>query len=589
MNILAIHDGHNASAAFMESGKVVAAIQEERLTRQKNHGGFPEHAIHEVLRIAGYSLKDIDYATFCGIGVTSRTMTAEVMDGYCKRFTPNRTRLFKSLEKKTRQFYYAISPGFQRKKKERRREKKQEQRMQPLLDMKLPKDKVRFVDHHLCHATAAYFGQGNMSDKILVLTCDGAGDDLSATVNVAQHGKLTRVAEVSKADSVPVLYSFVTYLLGFVPLEHEYKLMGMAPYAEGSKQSRDISEYFRSLFSFSQSNPMVWNRASYIPSTFDLAPVLSEQMKFRRFDNIASGLQTFIEEFFLEWVKKTVAATGIHKLALSGGLFMNVKLNKRIMELPEIESLFVFPSCGDETNSIGAGWAIYADACREKGKDVEIPSLQTIYWGGDFTDAEAEKAMETYRFGKNIKVTRSEDIERRCAELIAQGQVVARCKGRMEFGARALGNRTILADPGNWKTIHIINAMIKQRDFWMPFAPSILAEYADEYLVNPKSIKAPYMILSFDTKKDKLDRLIAATHPYDGTCRPQVVENSWNPDYHRLINYYRELTGEAAVLNTSFNLHGSPIVYTPLDALDVFDRSGLRYLALGDYLIEATT
>ncbi len=179
-----------------------------------------------------------------------------------------------------------------------------------------------------------------------------------------------------------------------------------------------------------------------------------------------------------------------------------------------------------------------------------------------------------------------DDIERRCAELLSDGQVVARYKGRMEFGARALGNRSILADPGNWQTIHVINAMIKQRDFWMPFAPSMLAEYADDYIINPKGFKAPYMILSFDTKKEKLYEIIAATHPYDGSCRPQIVEKEHNPDYHRLISIYRELTGKAVVLNTSFNLHGFPIVYSPEDALDVFDKSGLKYLALDDYLVK---
>jgi carbamoyltransferase len=156
----------------------------------------------------------------------------------------------------------------------------------------------------------------------------------------------------------------------------------------------------------------------------------------------------------------------------------------------------------------------------------------------------------------------------------------------MEFGARALGNRSILANPGNWKTVKVINEMIKMRDFWMPFAPSMLSECALDYIHNPKYIKSPYMVLAFETKKDKLDKIIASVHPYDHSCRPQVVEKKWNPDYHRLINYYRDLTGEGAILNTSLNLHGFPIVYKPTDALEVFDKSGLRYLALGNVLIE---
>lgn len=454
------------------------------------------------------------------------------------------------------------------------------------MDIGCPAEKVQFIDHHLCHATTAYFGQGNMTDKILVLTCDGAGDGLSATINIGLDGKLERIATVSRANSVPILYSLMTYLLGFTPLEHEYKLMGMAPYSEGSSYSRKIADYFHTLFEYPKKEALTWQRLARITSTYDLGPEFLEELKFCRFDNLAGGIQLFIEEFFLEWIKKTIAYTGIKKLALAGGVFMNVKLNKRILELPEVESLFVFPSCGDESNSIGAGWATYADHCRAQKQPIDIPKLGNIYWGGDFTEEQTQQAIDSFNFAKKVKVTHHDNIEHHCAELLAKGQIVARSKGRLEFGARALGNHSILADPGNWNTIHVINAMIKKRDFWMPFAPSMLAEHADDYVVNPKGIRAPYMILSFDSKPDKRNSIIAATHPYDGSCRPQVVDQTMNPDYHKLISHYHTLTGNATVLNTSFNLHGFPIVYRPVEALEVFDKSGLKYLALGNFLVE---
>ena len=583
MKILAIHDGHNASAAVLNNGEVIAAIQEERLTRDKNQGGFPERSINEILEIANCDLKDVDQIVFCGFGVINHKTRDDVMGSYERKFNFQHKNFFKKAEDQIRQYRDSLFPGLKINKRKKHLKRKQEQRIQPLLIKGVEREKIQFIDHHLCHAATAYYGQPNMKDKILVLTCDGAGDYLSASVRIGQNGRLEKLGDVSQDDSVPILYSFVTYLMGFVPLEHEYKLMGLAPYAKGGQQSREICDYFKSLFRFTKDNKYGWERQKDVPSTFDMGPVLRDVMQYKRFDQIAGGLQAFIEEFFVEWVERVIAETGVHKLALAGGLFMNVKLNKKIMEMPEVESLYVFPSCGDESISIGAAWAAHEE---QNNDEIKIPALGPTYWSKEYSADEVDAAINQYKFTKKVKIEPVDDIEKRCAELLADGQIVARCKGKMEFGARALGNRSILADPGSWQTIHIINAMIKQRDFWMPFAPSMMAEYADDYIVNPKGIKAPYMILSFDSKKEILPEIIAAVHPYDGSCRPQVVEKEINPDYHRLIDSYRKLTGKAVVLNTSFNLHGFPVVYSPKDALDVFDKSGLKYLALENVLVQ---
>ncbi|MCK5542565.1 MAG: hypothetical protein KAI40_07705 [Desulfobacterales bacterium] len=583
MKILAIHDGHNASAAFLQDGEVIAAIQEERLTRNKNQGGFPENSILEILKIANCNLKDVDHIAFCGFGVINHKTRDDVIGSYEKKFNAKPDNIYKKAEKQIRLLRDSLFPGLKKRKRKKHLEKKQSQRMLPLLQQGVDKQKIHFIDHHLCHAATAYYGQNNMKDKILVLTCDGAGDYLSASVRIGQNGMLEKLGDVAQEDSVPILYSFVTYLLGFAPLEHEYKLMGLAPYAKGGRQSQEICDYFKSLFRFTKDKPLGWVRNKGVPSTFEMGPVLKDVLQYKRFDQIAGGLQAFIEEFFVEWIERVIDVTGVHKIALAGGLFMNVKLNKKIMEMPKVESLYVFPSCGDESISIGAGWAAHVEFSKEGNS---IPPLGPTYWSAEYSSKDVDTAIDQYNFTKKIKIEPIDDIEKRCAQLLAKGQIVARCKGKMEFGARALGNRSILADPGSWQTIHIINAMIKQRDFWMPFAPSMLAEYADDYIINPKGIKAPHMILSFDSKKEILPEIIAAVHPYDGSCRPQVVEKETNPDYHRLIDNYRELTGKAVVLNTSFNLHGFPVVYSPKDALDVFDKSGLKYLALENVLVQ---
>ncbi len=402
MKILALHDGHNASAAFLENGEVISAVQEERLSRHKNQGEYPDSAVNEVLRIANCNMQNIDYFVFCGLGVTSRKMRDDVMDSYQNKFNPNRYSILKSIEKKIRDIRDSLFPERKLRQKEERLKKKQGQRMQPLLKMGVDTQKIHFIDHHLCHAATAYYGQENMKDNILVLTCDGAGDYLSASVMIGKNGRLKKLDDIPQADSVPILYSFVTYLLGFMPLEHEYKLMGLAPYAEGAKQSQDIRDYFKSLFYFTDEKPLGWVRSKGIPSTFSMGPALTEALQFKRFDQIAGGLQSFIEEFFIEWVKRAIAATDIHKLALSGGLFMNVKLNKRIMELPEVESLYVFPSCGDESNSVGAGWVAHSKFTQDK--DVKIPSIGPIYWGANYSSDEVDKALDQYQFRKKRKL-----------------------------------------------------------------------------------------------------------------------------------------------------------------------------------------
>lgn len=580
MRILGIHDGHSASAAMIKDGLVLAAVQEERLSRHKNQGGFPELAIKDVLDMTGSTPNDIDIVAFSGYGKSNVKTREDIMASFLRKIEPKQ----KGVLKKAGYMLRVFTP--MNKSKEEKKKQRQMKRMEPLVDMGFSAKGVTFVEHHLCHAATAYYGQYNRKDSILVITVDAAGDALCATVNIGQAGKLKRIAQVPSSDSVAIIYSFFTYLMGFVPLEHEYKLMGLAPYAEQSDRTEEVYNYLNSLFYFPETNPLIWARRAGVADTFKIGPNLKNFMQYRRFDNIAGGLQKFVESFFLKWIGQIIKETGIKKLALSGGLFMNVKLNKLIMELTDVESLFVFPSCGDETNSLGAAWAAYSQVIEADKKYLPIPPLGPIYFARDFTKAEEEHAVNQYSFNKKIKKTTYDDIERECAKLISQGKVVARCKGRMEFGARALGNRSILANPGSWKAVKVINEMIKMRDFWMPFAPSMLVEHADRYIVNPKQIHTPYMIMAFDTKKDKLDAIVAATHPYDESCRPQVVEASWNPDYYRLIKTYMELTGEAVVLNTSLNLHGLPIAYSPEDALYVFDNSGLEYLALGNTLIE---
>ena len=561
MRVLGIHDGHSAAACIYEDGRLTAGIQEERLTRVKNWSGVPEKSIATVLELAGLAMKDIDYVAVNGHHMPYPKDRQKLMEEY------RRTGSVPMSLKKFLRHTYLRTVYLEKGKRER---------IAALENIGIPREKIEFVDHHMAHAAAAYYGLANFDDDILVLTNDGAGDGLCATVNIGRHGKLERIAEVPESESIGNIYAMVTFIMGMVPLEHEYKLMGMAPYAN-EDHARPIYESLRRLMEFDKKNPMLWRRVGDCPETYYSYDYLSKLLELKRFDLVCAGLQRFTEEMLATWAQNCAQKTGIRKLALSGGVFMNVKANKVIMELPEVESLFIYPSCGDETNAMGAAYKTYADHADPK----TVKPLEGLYLGRSFDDDAVRKALQkTNSYGWEYVA----DIEAASAKLLAEGQVVARCKGRSEFGARALGNRSILADPTKTHVIREINDMIKSRDFWMPFAPSMLPDASKEYLVNKKNIEAPYMIMAFDTTEKRGD-LPAALYPYDNTARPQVVTKQMNPEYYHLIDEFRKRTGRGVVLNTSFNLHGYPIVDSPEDALDVLARSGLKCLALGNYMV----
>jgi carbamoyltransferase len=378
----------------------------------------------------------------------------------------------------------------------------------------------------------------------------------------------------------------VTYYMGMMPLEHEYKVMGLAAYVGDAGKAGEEARLFSELFEFHPQNPLIWRRRKGVPPMYSAYDFTRKLLYRRRFDLIAAGLQQFTEDMLTQWVRNCVRETGIRRVVCSGGVFMNVKANKEILALPQVEELFVFPSCGDETNSIGAAYWIYAQECLRQNRAIDIEPIGPIYWGRAFDDSVAEIALKEFKAQSRFHFKHVDNIELLAAETIAKGEVVARAKGPTEFGARALGNRSILARPDNSQVVRVINDMIKCRDFWMPFAPAVLADRADEYYIKSKPMPAPYMIMAFDSRPETRSKYPAGQHPYDFSVRPQEVTESGNPDFYRLIKHYEEITGEGIILNTSFNLHGYPIVHQPVEAIDVFDRSGLRYLALGNWWVE---
>ncbi len=577
MYLLGIHDGHNASAALMKDGEIIDAIQEERFNKIKNFGGFPENSISYILKKNDLNIDQIDRFVFGGLlsNAEGQENRERVLTKYKNNFY-NKHSFFQFLKKKLIIFFPQFLLNIRKNLKIKLLQKK---RIKNLLSKGVSLKKIDFIDHHLCHASTAAYGSGNKKDT-LVITLDSTGDFSSGSVSIFKNHNLKKILDIHSDDSIGRLYSYVTYYLGMVPLEHEYKIMGLAPYAENSIRSKEISKFFRDMYYFE--NEISFKISKKIWSAKNLGKYILLGLKQKRFDNISSGLQIFLEEFICEWVEKLVKHTNIKDLALSGGVFMNVKLNKKISELKCIDSVFVYPSCGDETNSIGALYRKYFELTAKLPK-----KLNSFYLGNSYKNEDIKEQYEKFKFQNfETKICYYENIEEKIAKLIFENNIVARFKGRMEFGARSLGNRAILCNPKDISLVKEINYIIKNRDFWMPFAPSLVND--KKYLVNPKNVNMEFMMIATNFKSDFENLFIGVSHPYDSSCRPNVVNENSNYDYYKLIKYYEDLSKHSIILNTSFNLHGLPIVCEPSDAFYVLDNSGLKYLAIENYLIEKT-
>jgi carbamoyltransferase len=566
MYILGIHDGHNSGATLLKDGEIVAAVCEERLSRKKNELGYPRRSIDEVLSIADIASSSLDQVVYASNFMHTAEHLATAAEWYRAGFGDQVRDA-----QRDKSYLRAV---FDKRRAERI--------AQVVKQLGIPESKVSFVEHHLAHGAAAYFGSPfSLDEPVLILTCDGAGDGLSATVSIGRGARIERIAHTPRKASLGKVYSRVTYALGLTPWEHEYKVMGLAPYAD-SRYAEEIRDILREHLRLSDDG-LSFALVGELESSY-LYEFLREKFECKRFDAISGGVQMFTEELLKDWVRRAVLHTGIRKVVCGGGVFMNVKANQAIGELDEVDDLFVFPSCGDESLSFGAVWLEYARLSGDAAAAGRAP-MRNLYLGRAFGANAIERALEASLAGTQCTFKKCDAIEDNVATLLSENKVVARFAGRMEWGARALGNRSILANPREWPNVEKINSMIKMRDFWMPFAPSMLAEESARYLKNPKGLKSPFMMMAYDTTRRAQREIGAAIHPRDKTARAQFVERDVNPSYWALIKAFEAKTGTPCVLNTSFNLHGYPLVNTPEEALYVFLHSGLDYLALGDYLV----
>jgi carbamoyltransferase len=432
--------------------------------------------------------------------------------------------------------------------------------------LEITEDKIFFVDHHTGHAHYAYF-MSPFRENVLVLTADAWGDGCNSSIWIG-NGNNLELKHKSPDNSLARIYRNVTLLLGMKPNEHEYKVMGLAPYST-NYQSNEPYEIFKKTLYVDGID------FKYNEKPTDSYFWFKERLEGFRFDGIAGGLQRFTEDIMTQWVVNSLKQFGLERIVLSGGLALNIKVNKAISEIEQVNEIFVPSAGGDESQSIGS--ALYLMNKFGNGQEFHEPTHD--YHGPSIDDSSLTDLIEEFNLEKDFEVRHNiSNLE--IAEFLRDDLIVGRCAGRSEFGPRALGNRSILANPSNIENLKKINTQIKYRDFWMPFTPSILTERISDYIENPKELKSPFMTIGFDSTVLAQRDLVAAIHPSDQTVRPQFVDKENNPEYYDLIKKFESLTGIGGLLNTSMNLHGEPIVSNSHDAIHTLINSELDILII---------
>ena len=579
MNILGINAYHgNASAAIVCDGNLIAAVEEERFNRVKYAAGFPAQAIGYCLKAAGLTLHDIDHVA------VPRNPYARLA---------------------TKIFYALRMPSFAR---ERAKVLVKFQGISEALaqafdaDLKKISAKFHRIEHHQAHLASSFYC--SPFDEAALLSADGLGDFASTMWGTGGGSHMKIEGAIAFPHSLGLFYSAVTQYLGFLKFGDEYKVMGLAAYGQPEQLElfRDIVRFengssrngFRlglDYFSHHRTGPeMSWAEADRTPT---LGKLFSEGMERRlgparsadqalgqRHRNLAASLQMRLEEVYLGMLKKLAHQTGRKAVCLAGGVAFNCVANGKIFDATPFEQVYVHPAAGDGGLSVGAAFFVWHQILGKPRSFV----MDHAYWGPEYSREEIRCAVDSSGLAQKgcvISELGEPELMRRAAAIIAGGKILGWFQGRAEWGPRALGDRSILADPRRPEMKEVLNGRIKHREIFRPFAPSILAEDTADYF--EKSHPSPFMTLAYAVRPEKREKIPAPTH-VDGTGRLQTVTREANPRYHALISAFRDLTGVPVVLNTSFN-DNEPIVCRPEEAIDCFQRTRMDALVLGEFLV----
>lgn len=545
-----------STVAILRDGRVTFALSEERLTREKQQGGFPRRSLDAALAHEGLEPEQIDAVAYPFFGWVNESALILSCLGRSALALPREaaqrpTSALRHLYYQTRwsgkamidhrRYHGGLLSGL---------------RHYGLAG------KLRRVEHHEAHAASAYYASG--FERALLLTVDAYGSGLTTTISLGEAGTLRRIHSVRFPHSLGMYYARITKALGFIPDRHEGKILGLAAYGQSGALRDDVLARF------------AWRDGSFESlCSFDRRYAAGIVARYPR-EQIAAAWQEVLEMVVVKYLRPFLTRFKVDCVALAGGVVANVKLNQRIAEAPGVSRVFVYPAMND--SGTGAGAAMVVEA--ERGT-MRPSRLSNVFLGPAFSEKEAESALS----GRSLITRRMQDPADEVGELLAQGKTVARCAGRMEYGPRALGNRSILFHARDPSSNQWLNQKLKRTEF-MPFAPATLAEEAHRCYRNLEvaSDAARFMTITFDCTDFMKEVSPAAVH-VDGTARPQLVDRETNPSFHAILSSYFQRTGIPSVLNTSFNIHEEPIVCSPADAVATFLASELDYLVLEDILI----
>ena len=591
--VLSISFGHESNACLLINGKIESYAAEERFNKKKCFVGYPTKAINFCLKHAKIKSNELDHV----IVVSKKTNIDQII---VKR---NSTFSVKDFIKEQEKYWYPkiflnshvkyldlfkdkIIPNedfdFRDYLKEIKKKPNinsinyfKEIRIKKIMKhLKIKKKNIIHIDHEKGHQYYALFASPEkFRKKSLILTNEGMGDRSNLTVSKVLNNNLKEIF-ASKENRVGTLYKYITLLLGMKLSQHEYKVMGLAPYASNYEIDKAYNAAFKNLFIAKKYGIFSKNKPKDFYFTF------KEKLKHCRFDGIAGALQKAVEEILIKWIKNCIKLTKINSIVISGGVAQNIKAAIPISEIKELKNFYINPSSGDSTLSVGGCY--YAAHIYGKSK---IEKLNNIYLGPAFSNHEIKKSIEKF-LNKNPNFSLSKiKNNKKIVDLLISGKILGRFDGRMELGQRALGNRSIIADPRKPQTIKVINQKIKKRDFWMPFTPTILDKYKKKYLINQKNLDCPFMTMAFKTTNYFQNIAPATLHPSDLTTRPQILERTHNPKYYDLIKDFGLKTGAYCLLNTSLNIHGFPMACNADDALFTLKNSELDGLIMENYLL----
>lgn len=578
--VIGIGFGHLATVAVMVNGEIVSAVSEERLRRIKNYVGFPALAYQDALR--RFCHGSADHVDFIAIPTDSN----QEFDFYIEQNRFQNGRYFNPYRFTERNYippeYAAERDAFGIRYVLEEEAKFDATKNDAILTERaisyyedktgVKRDQIRLIDHHTAHCySSLLFMEQQPVTPSLIFTLDGCGDNLCATVSIAENGQIVRLSSCPRYFSPGRFYREVTAFLGMRPDEDEFKVMGLAAYPRPDDY-RDLAKKLQKLLSVDDSGRF----HGVCPIEFSKWFLL-EHCAYERFDHMAGATQLVLEYWTIQWISYWIRKTGIANIALAGGVFLNVKLNQRILELNIVHKLTVVPSSGDESLPFGA--CAFVTRCVDK--TLNFHRVKHLYLGSQIVEEDLERQIQHSSLQDRLILNRPSDLLSAVAGLLIESEPVGWVQGRAEWGARGLGARSLIASAEDPRIVQRINQSIKSRDFWMPFAPSIISDVIGTYVKNLKSFSADFMNISFETTNSARNRIPAAIHQADFTCRPQVVSRDTNLLYYDLIKRFADRTGTGALLNTSLNLHGEPMVETALDICDLMLKSDLKYMVVG--------